>query len=253
LYDFSQPWWAAQNAQAVGTSLRVFLCPANRTEGSIDLRPISVQWNAALPPLAASTDYAFCKGANGAMTLNWMRTPTEVRGVFGVRLLGDWRSGVRFAEIQDGLSSTLAMGDAAGGSTYYLVRDLKNPDRAVLDVLTGREAVLDQSWSAGGASDVSHPFYGSVFAVTAQYGLDPDPRDEPMNRRLATPTIYSGDFSGDNSRGRDWVSGFRSLHTGGCNFLFCDGSVHFLRESISPAVFRALSTYAGGEVIGEEW
>ena len=253
LYDFSQPWWSAQNAQAVGTKVRVFLCPANRTDGSIDLRAISVLWNNALPPSAASTDYAFCKGANGAMTLDWMRTPAEVRGVFGVRPLGDWRSGVRFAEIRDGLSSTLAMGDAAGGSNYYRIRDLKNPDRAVLDVLTGRDAVPDQSWSAAGASDVSHPFYASLFAVTAQYGFDPDPRDEPMNRRLVTPTIYSGDSSGDNSRGRDWVSGFRSLHTGGCNFLFCDGSVHFLRESISAAVFRALSTYAGGEPIGGDW
>jgi prepilin-type processing-associated H-X9-DG protein len=38
-----------------------------------------------------------------------------------------------------------------------------------------------------------------------------------------------------------------SFHTGGANFLYCDGSVHFLPYSAS-SVFPALCTRAGGEV-----
>src|SRR5206468_10496329 len=59
--------------------------------------------------------------------------------------------------------------------------------------------------------------------------------------------------------------GFRSFHPGGANFLFGDGSVKFIKESISmgntsytpPAnrdigVYRKMSTIAGGEVISAD-
>ena len=40
-----------------------------------------------------------------------------------------------------------------------------------------------------------------------------------------------------------------SFHPGGANALFADGSVHFLKESISIRVLAALVTRAGGEVV----
>ena len=42
---------------------------------------------------------------------------------------------------------------------------------------------------------------------------------------------------------------FGGLHPGGAMIAFADGSVRFLRESIDPTVFEALSTAAGGEAV----
>ena len=45
---------------------------------------------------------------------------------------------------------------------------------------------------------------------------------------------------------------FWSLHAGGCNFLFCDGSVRFIKESVNGKVFSSLATRAGGEVVSSD-
>jgi prepilin-type N-terminal cleavage/methylation domain-containing protein/prepilin-type processing-associated H-X9-DG protein len=248
LYHFDEPWWATDNFQAVETPVKSFFCPSNRSQGTIDLRLIAIQWNAALPPLAASCDYAFCRGANGALNQDASRIPLQVRGVFNIFRSGT-KAKLRIEDLTDGASNTLALGDAAGGSQLFLARDLTNPTQAAIDPLSGTATPIDQSWGATGVGDSTHAFYGCVFAVSAQYGIASDFRDEPMNRRPTTPSVTGNDPRGDNQAGLDTISGFRSVHTGGCNFAFCDGSVHFLSQSIASDVYRGLSTYAGGEVI----
>jgi hypothetical protein len=42
---------------------------------------------------------------------------------------------------------------------------------------------------------------------------------------------------------------FSSYHPGGTNFTIADGSVRLVADTIDPAVFQALGTRAGGEVV----
>lgn len=252
LYHFDQPWFAPANFEAVGIEVRLFYCPSNRNDGRLDMAPIAQQWGVPLPPFAACVDYAFNKGANGSLAPDSRKTPGLVRGAFDIRPPEKAHAGIRLTDIIDGASQTFAMGEAAGGTPGLYVRSLANPNQPAIDPETGGPAIIEQSWGAAGVGDPGHPWYGSVFAVTAQFGMSPDPRDEPINRPLLTPTVYGGDFSGDNSTGKDLVSGFRSRHTGGCNFLFCDGSVRFVRNSIRPETYRALSTITGGEPAASE-
>jgi prepilin-type N-terminal cleavage/methylation domain-containing protein/prepilin-type processing-associated H-X9-DG protein len=47
------------------------------------------------------------------------------------------------------------------------------------------------------------------------------------------------------------VQGFRSRHPGGVHFAACDGSVHFVSDSVNHVVFRTSCTRDAGEVVGE--
>ena len=44
----------------------------------------------------------------------------------------------------------------------------------------------------------------------------------------------------------------RSRHPGGVNVMAADGAAHFVTDSVDPAVWKALSTRAGGEAAGFE-
>ena len=248
IYHFEEPWWNPPNYQAVGTQVKLYYCPSNRSGGLLDLAPIAAQWANPLPPFAAALDYAFNKGANASLHPDAERVPRTLRGPFDVRPPESARAVVRISDIADGTSSTFALGDAAGGTPGLLLMNLFDPSQPAIDPETGQPAIIEQSWSAAGVGDWGHAWYGCVFAVTAQC-LDPFQFDEPMNRPLLMPSVYGWDPYGDNRTTADRVSGFRSRHIGGCNFVFCDGSVRWVPNTIAQTVYRALSTYAGGEVV----
>ncbi len=66
-------------------------------------------------------------------------------------------------------------------------------------------------------------------------------------------TLYTGQGQGQGTCVMNCTNDNEvySFHPGGANMLYADGSVRFLRDSVSAITFAALTTKAGGEVISD--
>ncbi len=91
-------------------------------------------------------------------------------------------------------------------------------------------------------------------AVTAQFvGEDGiwNTNDDVYNADLnATPAIISFDSSPvTGQRGsRDLVRGFLSIHSGGANFVYADGSTHFYSQDADRESYINRSSIQSGRV-----
>jgi len=62
----------------------------------------------------------------------------------------------------------------------------------------------------------------------------------------------NGGTDGCNAQGNWQTSqGFKSLHPGGAQFVFCDGSVHFLADDIEYTTYQRLGCRRDKEAIGQ--
>jgi len=225
-YDLSQPWTSPNNQLVGQTPIDSLLCPSNKSE---------VPESGGVP--GAPTDYAFSKGP----LAYFCSTELDGRGAFDVN------SKIRFGQITDGTSKTFAMGEAAS-----------NPDLTAESICVGEKEWMGQAWAKGnfdgGCSGPHLGGHGSVLAVTSQNpGYDGEflTSDDQLATLNSEPVRASIDFKqGDDCHDfQDRVRGFFAYHPGGAHFVMVDGSVHFINDSISPAVYRALSTIAEGETV----
>jgi prepilin-type N-terminal cleavage/methylation domain-containing protein/prepilin-type processing-associated H-X9-DG protein len=139
---------------------------------------------------------------------------------------------VRIADITDGTSSTILFGEAYHRDPLWKTfsDQCQWPASLNLDDLSKMAAWV---WNDAVARNAS----------------------VQINWQL-TPSLVAGPFTPWSSQCRDLIykrlGAYGSGHGGGVNVVFADGSVHFLRATISLSTLQALSTRAGGEVIAED-
>ena len=64
---------------------------------------------------------------------------------------------------------------------------------------------------------------------------------------IASGTVPTGNTPNNPGAGAD---SFWSHHALGCQFLLCDGSVRFIKETLALRVFQSLASRSGSEVAG---
>lgn len=133
-----------------------------------------------------------------------------------------------------------ATGGCMGGDGIFFIssavgfRDIKDGLSNTIMVSEVIDSGGDADMLGGGGSDRKHCFSN---------GADSNPPTEMTEYLIAAESNDPINSYGEEAAG--------SYHVGGAHFVLCDGSVRFLSENISMTIYRALSTRAKREVIGE--
>jgi prepilin-type N-terminal cleavage/methylation domain-containing protein/prepilin-type processing-associated H-X9-DG protein len=193
---FDLPVEAPSNLAGRTTLLNVYTCPSDNHTGVFT---VFIALNSFPLADAATNSYAGCYGDYGPIT------QAAGKGLFYEN------SHLTIADIHDGTSNTIAVGE--------------------------RAALFAQTPWAGAMSGGSvrttdgAPAYQSIVEPATVMCLA-----RVGNRHLNDPFSEAYDFF--------------SPHPGLVNFLFADGSVHALTSQVDPVVIQALATISGEEIIG---
>jgi prepilin-type N-terminal cleavage/methylation domain-containing protein len=233
LYDMRFPWMSSpaivpgtpNNQLALQNPIKTFICPA--APGGMERR-VSGTFNfgANFPyQNLAVTDYATCSSINqGSITFFgypagtsqlqlWSAMRPQLRGA-GLALIGyPPTEPFTITAITDGTSNTILLCEDAGRPTYYI----------------------------GGAANSSRTLRdGGWGHHENDYGLD----GAVSKTNPSSPGNCVINCHNDNET--------YSFHTSGANHVFTDGSVRFIRDSISPQVYAALITAQGAGLTAAE-
>jgi prepilin-type N-terminal cleavage/methylation domain-containing protein len=224
-YNMNFPWFAVipnvvDNQAPLRTQIKTFLCPStpggsNRTvSGTFNFGANFPYQNLAVTDYATNssinpgsiTFFGYPASANQFTLFSGMRPDLKGAGV-GPLLGVSTSSPITFTGITDGSSNTILLCESAGRPDYY-VGGSRNTTRTLND---------------GGWGHHEN-----------DYGLD----GAVSKTNTSSPGNCVINCHNNNET--------YAFHTGGAMHAFCDGSVRFIKESISPQTYAALITAQGG-------
>ncbi|MBN1395886.1 MAG: DUF1559 domain-containing protein [Pirellulales bacterium] len=174
----------------------------------------------------ALRDYFGVAGGKTMLVDGW-RGAAFADGLFAINR---WH---RFADVSDGSASTFAIGESVHNSRF---------------------GMGDNDNTSSGPNEGSPAFWFGGCGCANTPGATPDdPCPDPaywsIGRGFRTTYVALNTEINPMYPTDDQNAPFGSYHSGGAHFVFCDGHVAFLNDSININVYQALSTIAGGEIV----
>jgi prepilin-type N-terminal cleavage/methylation domain-containing protein len=133
-------------------------------------------------------------------------------------------SRVGYDDITDGLATTVALGELSRGT-------------ATLGWASGTRSTLRNMGHALNEPDVLFP--------ASRSAVFPNPPSED-DFAAVTSMVQDGSLP------IDYVGGFASTHASGANFLFCNGSVRFVRTTVDGHIYQRLGNRADNELVADD-
>jgi prepilin-type N-terminal cleavage/methylation domain-containing protein/prepilin-type processing-associated H-X9-DG protein len=256
------------NSTVTLTRLTVFLCPSapwpSYTGTGLAAGPYTsfpVTGNSYFASMGSSLEYnaAYTGGPpNGLFYFSGNPTavsPTPAGNV----------PPVRFAGVMDGLSNTIAFGEwklgTGNAAAVTLPQDVifagAGPFTANTPGMVMSSSIsqpLLMQWlgtCSAAASPATSSARGPRTTTLGQYWAVGLPM-LTMGNVVVAPNPKSPNCAFTNSYDSQGAYGLSSFHPGGCNVTFGDGSVRFLKDSVSLPTLWALGSRAQGEVISSD-
>ena len=235
-YSFGPDPAGNPNRIVASTPISTYTCASDDNPAPVVTGGGAGTFYERLAPGVARSNYLFNTGYYTDYDRDYANTAIWARGPFGnngAAMLGSMR---------DGTSNTIAVGEATqlyhtGSPSYGPYWGSGTHTGVHGRILQYTPGLVQQS---GGILSTSC----SGSACGLNYCIAYCAINAP-NAKMITPTT-----TGINAN-YTYAWQFGSKHTGGANFVFCDGSVKFLRDSIDYiSVLQVIATPEGGEVAG---
>ena len=217
----------ASNYTADSINVATYLCPSD-TRTNI---PPGYRWYGQGSYGAVGGTYDFTYYYSGLDGKNDRECGIHIpNGAFGAT------HNFRLTDITDGLSNSMFIGEQSR---------FKNEPATGIDVYNWRTTGGWYGDNFGGNSSRTMGYAYTVPKINARADMVND---------IATIIVANGSTNWKNDP-RAWAYGqfgFRSNHPGGANFLFGDGSVRFIKETIALPIYNGLGTINVGEIISAD-
>jgi prepilin-type N-terminal cleavage/methylation domain-containing protein/prepilin-type processing-associated H-X9-DG protein len=221
------------NSTVVVTKIASFLCPSDANVGN---NSVLTNLNGATLGLVGTSNYANNYGTNRNLNGGFPTGPCWFLGQLGGGYGNGWPQ-VTTASIVDGLSNTAMYSEfikgTAGAYRSSLGADWTQPNG---------------NWNSGSnLTDAQNCQTATSYCwdYKGEYWVYRDGGRGGMYTHICLPNTKSC-WAGNPWDGFDAAS---SNHSGGVNMLFLDGSVKFIKNSISYQTYWAIASYAGQEAI----